>query len=209
MIYERKIKNFLRKFGIKELLRRVGLVATDRRFIFSIVPEGGRCAEIGVWRGDFSREIHYENSPDELILIDPWEFQPDFENRMYGGSVAKSQKDMDQMYEGVKNSFKKHENVTIYRDYSEQAANNIEDNSLDWVYIDGNHYYEYVKKDLKIFSNKVNPGGFIVGDDYDWTPKPGGDQEVKRAVDEVVEKSDDIKLVIIKNNQYILRLLES
>lgn len=44
-------------------------------------------------------------NPSKLYLIDPWEFQPDFPNRMYGGKVAKKQKEMELRYEAVKRMF--------------------------------------------------------------------------------------------------------
>ena len=36
----------------------------------------------------------------------------------------------------------------------------------DFVYIDGNHDYEFVLKDLETWFTKVKPGGIIFGDDY-------------------------------------------
>ena len=54
------------------------------------------------------------------------------------------------------------------------------------MYIDGNHTYEFVKKDLLCYIPKVKPGGYIICDDYftdigEWWS--GG---VKVAVDEMV-----------------------
>ena len=65
---------------------------------------------------------------------------------------------------------------------SESALSEFEDGSLDFVYIDGNHLYEFVKKDLELSLRKMKPGGYITGDDY----SPGGWWKggVKRAVDE-------------------------
>ena len=37
---------------------------------------------------------------------------------------------------------------------------------FDWIYIDGNHTYEYVKQDLEGYRPKVKPGGYMAGDDY-------------------------------------------
>ena len=42
----------------------------------------------------------------------------------------------------------------------------IPDQSLDCVFIDGNHEYQYVLDDLQFWSKKVRPGGQILGDDY-------------------------------------------
>jgi methyltransferase family protein len=36
---------------------------------------------------------------------------------------------------------------------------------FDWIYVDGDHQYEAVKKGLESYLPKVKPGGFITGDD--------------------------------------------
>ena len=72
------------------------------------------------------------------------------------------------------------------------------------VYIDGNHLYDFVKKDLNLCYSKVKPGGLITGDDYSeggWSS--GG---VKRAVDEFIN-TGLVKLIQIKNKQFILQKL--
>ena len=42
----------------------------------------------------------------------------------------------------------------------------FENESIDWIYIDGNHSYEFVKEDLNNWWPKIKPGGFMCGDDY-------------------------------------------
>ena len=42
----------------------------------------------------------------------------------------------------------------------------FEDGSLDFVYIDGNHYFEYVVQDIAFWSKKVRKGGIVSGHDY-------------------------------------------
>lgn len=64
-------------------------------------------------------------------------------------------------------------------------AINIIPNELDFVYIDGNHDYEYVKEDINIWYSKVKEGGIIGGNDFD-----AGHFGVVRAVLEFVEKNN-------------------
>lgn len=52
--------------------------------------------------------------------------------------------------------------------------------TVDMVFIDGDHRYEEVKKDIKIAKRLLRPGGLIAGHDYTHTDWPG----VKQAVDE-------------------------
>ncbi len=46
------------------------------------------------------------------------------------------------------------------------AVKDFEDNSLDFVYIDANHEYDYVKQDITEWTKKVKPGGIVAGHDY-------------------------------------------
>ena len=49
---------------------------------------------------------------------------------------------------------------------SEDGAAKIKDGSLDFVYIDGNHHYNFCMLDLILYSRKVRPGGIVSGHDY-------------------------------------------
>jgi len=47
---------------------------------------------------------------------------------------------------------------------SADAISDIPDN-VDFVYIDGNHKYEYVKQDMEMYYKKVKKGGVLGGHD--------------------------------------------
>lgn len=55
---------------------------------------------------------------------------------------------------------------------------------VDFVFIDGNHSYAYVVKDIALYWPKVKSGGFLCGHDYS-----GGHEEVTRAVDQFAAAS--------------------
>lgn len=60
------------------------------------------------------------------------------------------------------------------------AAQEIEDDSLDFVFIDAEHTYEGVSGDIEAWARKVKPGGIVSGHDYNEQKWPG----VWRAVNE-------------------------
>jgi predicted O-methyltransferase YrrM len=66
---------------------------------------------------------------------------------------------------------------------SELAADQIADNSLDLVFIDANHSYDYVKKDIIKYTPKLKENGLLTGHDIDY---PG----VNRAVNEMIKQYD-------------------
>lgn len=177
----------------------------DRINLLSKLKKEAIGAEIGVWKGEFSRVILEQTKPQKLYLIDPWEFQSEYPERMYGGKIAKNQNDMDNIYRDVAFQFGERGDVEIVKKKSDVAMSLLPDRYLDWVYIDGNHHYEFVKNDLVISLKKVKFGGMITGDDYNWGKEYG--YPVKIAVhDFVFENKIQHCLSIIGSSQFIIKL---
>jgi hypothetical protein len=168
-----------------------GSVRRDREELLRLLPRGGVVAEVGVWKGDFSAQLLATLDPAELHLVDPWAFRPDYEHALYGGNAAKSQDDMDAIYEGVRARFAgqiEQRRVELHRNDSAIAAAGFAPSTFDAVYIDGDHTYDAVVADLRAWAPLVKPLGVLAGDDYSAT---GWWQDgVKRAVDEFAHSTD-------------------
>jgi hypothetical protein len=67
--------------------------------------------------------------------------------------------------------------------YSHDVSSKIPNDSVDLVFIDANHSYEYVKTDIVDYKPKFKTGGLLSGHDIDY---PG----VNRAVNEMFNKYD-------------------
>lgn len=187
------------------VLRR--LRRNRRRFVLELPPRGSVCAEIGVWAGDFSAEILKVARPAKLHLVDPWAFMEGeaYAESRYGGKVAADQEAMDELYAGVVRRFAEpiaSGIVEVHRCPSVEAAGRFPDASFDWIYVDGNHLYEYVRADLARYDPKVKPGGLIAGDDYG--VRGWWDDGVTRAVDEFVEPRG-YEVVSLEGSQFVLR----
>lgn len=185
---------------------RLGRCLLPRRlFVLSVLPAGSVCAEIGSFKGDFAAWILATGRPRELHLIDPWKHETDplYQEAWYGGKADQQQ--MNAIFESVQERFQreiKAGQVTLHRKSSEAAHVDFSDAYFDWIYVDGNHRYEFVAQDLRLFYPKVKPGGFICGDDYGnagWWE--GG---VRRAVDEFVQQGFCEK-VLVKESQFMLK----
>jgi hypothetical protein len=179
-----------------------------RDCVLTQIPRNSVCAEIGVYKGDFS-ELIMEHEPKRLHLVDPWKFEldPAYASSWYGGSLGKSQAKMDRIYESVIGRFGsaiRSGTIEVHRSTSVECCPQFPDNYFDWIYIDGNHHYQFVKMDLEIFLPKVKRNGLVAGDDYG---SPGWWQDgVTKAVDEAVAGGRFEKL-LIENHQFLLRKL--
>ena len=125
----------------------------------------GTCVEIGTWEGGFSNSILEKNTVKKLYCVDPYKH---FINDEYpDGMNELSQLDFDNKFNKVYTelNIKFPNKVEFIRKTSAEAISQFEDNSLDFVYIDGNHDYKYVLEDLNLWYNKVKPGGYLCGDD--------------------------------------------
>jgi hypothetical protein len=89
---------------------------------------------------------------------------------------------------------------TIIRKISMDALQDIPDESLDFVYIDGNHGLRYIIEDIYEWNRKVRKGGAMSGHDYETNDRSLYSHQachVKQAVDVCTE-------ILKINNWYIL-----
>lgn len=168
---------------------------------------GGVCAEIGVFRGDFSERILLISCPQRLHLIDPWKYEvgPAYEQSLYGRLHTSGQPAMDAVFNSVRERFD-HEirvgTVVVHRASSEEAAAQFKNEYFDWVYIDGNHLREFVLRDLENYYPKVKTGGYIAGDDYG--VEGWWEDGVTRAVEEFAARGGCDKR-LKRGGQFVLR----
>jgi predicted O-methyltransferase YrrM len=121
-----------------------------------------RVAEVGVFRGSFAAAL-LERCPniEEYLMIDPWRhqtrwnkpanlsdhaFQACYEEAMAATDFAAGRR-------------------KVLRGSTQETARLIEDGSLDFVYIDGDHTLRGITIDLTLMFPKVRPGGVLAGDD--------------------------------------------
>ena len=68
--------------------------------------------------------------------------------------------------------------VEHIKEYSFDAVERFKDESLDFVYIDGNHSFDNVARDILLYLPKIKKTGFIGGHDY--SPEHPGVREAIR-----------------------------
>ena len=122
-------------------------------------------AEIGVARGRFAEHLCKTIPSLHLLCVDPW--------RAYLGNPRSQPQARQEACFAEATARLKPFHVTIVRTMSLDAATDVPDGTLDFVFIDGNHRRDYVLADLHAWSPKVRAGGIVSGDDY-YAFKHGG-----------------------------------
>jgi len=125
------------------------------KHVSGIVGPRPRIVEVGVLKGHFVSNYRKFFKDPFIYLVDSWKSE-----RLYRGQPCDS-------YNATAMRVRNWENVSIVKADSLKAAEQFEDNSLDWVYIDADHRYESVKKDLEAWWPKVREGGIMSGHDFD------------------------------------------
>lgn len=116
-------------------------------------------AEIGVLKGHYSAKLCESNPGLKLYSIDAWEFYP-LKNNFRRAWMYPP------IYEEAKKRLAPYKNNEIIRKWSQDAVKDFEDESLDFVFIDANHEFQYITNDIVEWGKKVKKGGIISGHDY-------------------------------------------
>lgn len=133
----------------------------SRLSLLEKIKPGDVCAEIGVFRGDFS-EFMLKMDPSKLYLVDPWVSIMDIPARWH----AIDQGELDLIKQNVVNKFSSDNRVEIIEKYSIDALDDFEDSSFDWIYLDANHSYSFIQQDLENWWTKLKTGGTMCGNAY-------------------------------------------
>lgn len=117
-----------------------------------------RGVEVGTEYGEYAETLLKANAQLHLTCVDPYTAYSDYRDH-------KSQAKLDTMYQQAQRRLRPY-NVEFLRLFSTAAASNFRNNSLDFVYLDGNHALPYIIADLHAWTPKVRKGGVIAGHDF-------------------------------------------
>ncbi len=148
--------------------------------------------EIGVCRGDFSRNFLERWKGRVYNMVDPYQHQgAKFDKSDAAQHVHDANHAVVELMIRANNLKKGRPLARLYRMFSEDAAAHAPIDSkgqshpgrLDFVYLDARHDYRSVMADLEAWYPLVKTGGIIAGHDYKNSFVRKNLVEVKRAVD--------------------------
>lgn len=138
--------------------------------------------EIGSHMGESTGMFAATQMFNEIHAIDPHSGVEEF-NDISGWT-------WDQVQQEFYNNIRHYKDVIYYhQDFSYNIVDGFSNDYFDFIYVDGDHSYDGVKRDLTEFLPKLKKGGIIAG--HDWVVEWPG---VQTAVSEVVGIPDEIFL---------------
>jgi hypothetical protein len=179
------LMNMFWKERLEKQSKKIILYPTRNEMITSLISNRASILEIGVFKGTFAQQLA-KLSPRVLHLVDIWETGPMVSGDHDGNNIERIE-NASIFYTYVKHHFRFFPNVNVHRMKSTEFLSLMKPNSLDIIYIDGDHSYEGVKADLEASLPIIRKYGYIMGHDYEMNmekAKRSYDFGVKRAVDE-------------------------
>lgn len=187
----------------------------DSTSIVSLIPKDSVGVEIGVWRALTTQKFLLAK-PKKIYAIDPWSIEPYKMGEHY-------QLYLDR-YERLVGSRDPKEFMVVYERVYQEAVRRVGNNSIcelcrmtsdswfalykdvrpDWIYVDGDHSYDAVLKDLNNCLNVIKKGGMILGDCYLWDEDSSNDVhkiQVTAAVNRFI-RLNDLPITRYGVNQY-------
>lgn len=140
--------------------------------------DGALFVEIGSYKGQSTAymcvEIANSGKQIKFDCIDPMKLMGHYLTIPADEKEGYSAEEFHQRLESVKDYY------TLHQLTSDDAVSLYQDQSIDFLLIDGDHSYEAVKKDIMNYLPKMKIGGVIVGDDA-WS------EDVQRALHDALE----------------------
>jgi len=170
-------------------------IIAELRAAFGSNPIRG--AEIGVWKGQLSEYLlSYLPNIEQYLMIDRWAAAP--EGSPYRQSVDKKARADVATMTRAKNMATRATDFAadrrrILRLESGDAAMLVADESLDFVFIDADHSYYGVSRDLRLWFPNLKPGGIMSGHDIDQEHLPDVTPAVVDWMEERGFKKSDLR----------------
>jgi predicted O-methyltransferase YrrM len=141
------------RLGLEELIEYINTIYPTKEL---------KMVEIGAYAGEST--VLFAKHFKEVVTIDP------FMNDYDPNDITCQFMELELVYERFLENIKPYDNITHIRDISDNAISKLNQfdmiEKVDFVYIDGLHTYDQVKKDIENYIPIINQNGFIAGHDF-------------------------------------------
>lgn len=132
----------------------------NRYVMLDKIPKEGIGVEVGVLGGDYAKHLLNRTNPRKLYLIDTF----------CSDDWASTNRFKTKNHENfIKEEFTKEissNKIELLKGLSWEQLETFPNNYFDWIYIDADHTYNSVKKDLAVALYKIKDTGLIMMNDY-------------------------------------------
>ena len=163
-----------------------------------------KCVEIGSFEGKGSILIHdklCKNKDSILYCIDPFddEYVKDNKEMAFWNHACNGQ------YKRFKYNTQNITKIKEMKGYSDDMISLLDDNSIDFCYIDGDHSPEQVYKDAINMFNKMKDKSIILFDDYLWEMN---NIVTKKGIDKFLTEYKGRYELLINGYQLAIRIIK-
>ncbi|WP_373002794.1 class I SAM-dependent methyltransferase [Sulfurimonas sp.] len=130
--------------------------------------------EIGSWAGGsvitWAEALSKKSKTSKIYCIDPWEDYLDNNNQLWTHKTMKNATKKNKIYSLFLHNIITSgyvEMVSILRGKTEDMVKTLKEKSFDVIFIDANHAYNAVKKDLSSVIPLLKDGAILCGDDLE------------------------------------------
>jgi predicted O-methyltransferase YrrM len=158
------------------------------------LPKNFKYLEIGSYEGNSALYVSVNFPESNVTCVDLWEAVEEYKD-----------KDFNIIEKNFDSNLKGLSNITKIKSTSDNffSKNKI---MFDFIYIDGNHKFDYVFRDCENAWKFLNKGGFLVCDDYIWDYYKELLNNPCYAINSFIKKNNaEIKILSVTNSQIFIK----
>jgi len=153
-------------YGIKIDIGQDASIRTAMRYLLNKFKKKPiSVLEIGTYYGASAKVILKTLNVKKYIVVDPFIAYQNYKSDAANKLMIRG----DEMFKKTKKELEPLcNNLLFLRGFSnnKKYLKKIKKNSLDLIFVDGNHEYDYVLEDLRNYFPKLKKGGILIGDDF-------------------------------------------
>lgn len=154
------VKHLLTTYPFKITTTHIELHASRWKEFPLFLKEMGvkKMVEVGTYKGQYAETLCSLIPGLDLTCVDAWKVYKGYKD--FGVNDLESDAYQVAVERATRMGFK------LLKAWSLDAVNEFADESLDAIFIDGNHDFRHVTEDVDEWSRKVKKGGIVSGHDF-------------------------------------------